>query len=79
MTKKEMDNLADEITKRIFDKLEADAKLMQQDPEEWVDLLVSDEDQMKELELLIHYYETNEDYIKAANTFKVLTKLKKNI
>jgi len=50
---------------------------MQGSPEDWIDILVTDEQQIKELELLIKYYEANEDYIKAASAFTQLTTLRK--
>ena len=39
--------------------------------------MVTDEQQMKELELLIQYYEVNEDFTKAASAFKQLNDLRK--
>lgn len=79
MNEKEIEALADEITKRIFAKIEEDAKLLDNPPEDWMDIMITDEQKIKELELLIHFYETNEDYIKAANAFKTLKDLEKNI
>ena len=76
MTKKEIDALASTITSLIFEKLENDARVMNGNPEDWIDELVTDEQQISELELLIGYYEQNEDYINAANAFKTLTSLK---
>ena len=77
MTKKEIEDLSSEIVKRIFEKLEDDARSMQEDPSEWLDIMVTDEQQMKELELLIQYYEVNEDFTKAAAAFKQLSDLRK--
>ncbi len=77
MTKKQIEELSTEIVKRIFEKLEEDARVMQGDPSEWLDIMVTDEQQIKELELLIKYYEVNEDFIKAASAFKQLTDLRK--
>jgi len=77
MTKKQIEELSTEIVKRIFEKLEDDARVMQGDPSEWLDIMVTDEQQIKELELLIKYYEVNEDFIKAASAFKQLTDLRK--
>ena len=62
---------------KAVEKLEDDARVMQNPPEEWIDILVTDEQQIKELELLIQYYEANEDYTKAASAFKQLTDLRK--
>ena len=77
MTKKEIEDLSTNIVELIFEKLEADAKVMQEDPTEWMDIMVTDEQQMKELELLIQYYEVNEDFTKAASAFKQLNDLRK--
>lgn len=77
MTKKEIEDLSTNIVDLIFEKLEADAKVMQEDPTEWMDIMVTDEQQMKELELLIQYYEVNEDFAKAASAFKQLNDLRK--
>lgn len=77
MTKKEIEDLSTNIVELIFEKLEADAKVMQEDPTEWMDIMVTDEQQMKELELLIQYYEVNEDFAKAASAFKQLNDLRK--
>ena len=77
MTKKQIEDLSSKIVDLIFEKLEADAKVMQEDPSEWLDIMVTDEQQIKELELLIQYYEVNEDFIKAASAFKQLNDLRK--
>jgi len=77
MTKKQIEELSTEIVKRIFEKLEEDARVMQGDPSEWLDIMVTDEQQIKELELLIQYYEVNEEFIKAASAFKQLNDLRK--
>tara|TARA_R110001599_G_C12142100_1_gene650706 strand:+ start:69 stop:326 length:258 start_codon:yes stop_codon:yes gene_type:complete len=77
MTKKQIENLSTKIVELIFEKLEEDARVMQGDPSEWLDIMVTDEQQIKELELLIKYYEVNEDFTKAASAFKQLTDLRK--
>jgi len=77
MTKKEIEDLSTNIVDLIFEKLEADAKVMRDDPTEWMDIMVTDEQQMKELELLIQYYEVNEEFTKAASAFKQLNDLRK--
>ena len=77
MTKKQIEDLSTKIVELIFEKLEEDARVMQGPPEDWIDILVTDEQQIKELELLIKYYEVNEDFIKAASAFKQLTDLRK--
>ncbi len=77
MTKKQIEDLSSKIVDLIFDKLEADAKVMRDDPSEWLDIMVTDEQQIKELELLLQYYEVNEDFIKAASAFKQLNELRK--
>jgi|TARA_R100000951_G_scaffold55377_1_gene46510 hypothetical protein len=77
MTKKQIEDLSTKIVELIFEKLEEDARVMQGDPSEWLDIMVTDEQQIKELELLIKYYEVNEDFIKAASAFKQLTDLRK--
>ena len=79
MTKKQIEDLSTNIVKLIFEKLEDDAKVMQEDPTEWLDIMVTDEQQMKELELLIQYYEVNEDFTKAASAFRQLNDLRKII
>ena len=77
MTKKQIEDLSTNIVRLIFEKLEDDARSMQEDPSEWLDIMVTDEQQMKELELLIQYYEVNEDFTKAASAFKQLNDLRK--
>jgi hypothetical protein len=77
MTKKQIEDLSSKIVELIFEKLEEDARVMQGDPSEWLDIMVTDEQQIKELELLIQYYEINEDFIKAASAFKQLNDLRK--
>ena len=77
MTKKQIEDLSTNIVKLIFEKLEDDARSMQEDPTEWLDVMVTDEQQMKELELLIQYYEVNEDFTKAASAFKQLSDLRR--
>ena len=77
MTKKQIEDLSSKIVELIFEKLEEDARVMQGDPSEWLDIMVTDEQQIKELEFLIQYYEINEDFIKAASAFKQLNDLRK--
>ena len=77
MTKKQIEDLSSKIVDLIFEKLEADAKVMREDPSDWLDIMVTDEQQIKELELLLQYYEVNEDFIKAALAFKQLNELRK--
>ncbi len=77
MTKKQIEDLSTKIVELIFEKLEEDARVMQGDPSDWLDIMVTDEQQIKELELLIQYYEVNEDFIKAASAFKQLNNLRK--
>ena len=77
MTKKQIEDLSSKIVELIFEKLEEDARVMQGDPSEWLDIMVSDEQQIKELELLIKYYEVNEEFTKAASAFKQLNDLRK--
>jgi hypothetical protein len=77
MTKKQIEDLSTKIVELIFEKLEEDARVMQGDPSEWLDIMVTDEQQIKELELLIQYYEVNEEFIKAASAFKQLNNLRK--
>jgi len=81
MTRKEIEELSSEIVRRIFEKLEDDARTLHEDPQSFIDILIDDEQQIKELELLIKYYENNEDYTKAAaafNQLKILKKIKKD-
>jgi hypothetical protein len=77
MTKKQIEDLSTKIVELIFEKLEEDARVMQGDPSEWLDVMVTDEQQIKELELLIKYYEVNEEFTKAASAFKQLNDLRK--
>jgi len=77
MTKKQIEDLSSKIVELIFEKLEEDARVMQGDPSDWLDIMVTDEQQIKELELLIQYYEVNEEFIKAASAFKQLNNLRK--
>jgi hypothetical protein len=77
MTKKQIEDLSSKIVELIFEKLEEDARVMQGDPSEWLDVMVTDEQQIKELELLIKYYEVNEEFTKAASAFKQLNDLRK--
>jgi protein-arginine kinase activator protein McsA len=72
MTEKNMEKLADVIVKRFFERIEADTKAMNA---EFVDELIDNESQLKELYLLLQHYEKNEDYIQAANVFATIKKL----
>jgi protein-arginine kinase activator protein McsA len=72
MTEKNMEKLADVIVKRFFERIEADTKAMNA---EFVDELIDNESQLKELHLLLRHYEKNEDYIQAANVFATIKKL----
>jgi len=72
MTEKNMDKLADVIVKRFFDRIDEDTKAMNA---EYVDSLVDDETQLKELYLLLQHYERSEDYVQAAGVFATIKKL----
>jgi hypothetical protein len=72
MTEKNMEKLADVIVKRFFERIEADTKAMNA---EFVDELIDNESQLKELYLLLQHYEKSEDYIQAANVFATIKKL----
>tara|TARA_R110000803_G_C11968571_1_gene319479 strand:+ start:478 stop:711 length:234 start_codon:yes stop_codon:yes gene_type:complete len=72
MTEKNMDKLADVIVKRFFDRIDEDTKAMNA---EYVDSLVDDETQLKELYLLLQHYERSEDYVQAASVFATIKKL----
>ena len=47
MTKKQIEDLSTKIVELIFEKLEEDARVMQGDPSEWLDIMVTDEQQLK--------------------------------
>ena len=68
-----MEKLADVIVKRFFDRIDADTKAMNAN---FIDELPDNETQLNELHLLLQHYERGEDYIKAANVFAVIKKLK---
>ena len=72
MTEKNMEKLADVIVKRFFERIDADTKAMNA---EFVDELIDNESQLKELHLLLQHYERSEDYIQAANVFATIKKL----
>ena len=72
MTEKNMEKLADVIVKRFFERIDADTKAMNA---EFVDELIDNESQLKELYLLLQHYEKSEDYIQAANVFATIKKL----
>ena len=72
MTEKNMEKLADVIVKRFFERIDADTKAMNA---EFVDELIDNESQLKELYLLLQHYERSEDYIQAANVFATIKKL----
>lgn len=72
MTEKNMEKLADVIVKRFFERIDADTKALNA---EYVDLLPDNEEQLKELNLLLSHYEKNEDYTRAANVFATIKKL----
>jgi|TARA_R110002126_G_scaffold199970_1_gene347638 hypothetical protein len=72
MTEKNMEKLADVIVKRFFERIDADTKAMNA---EYVEQLIDNETQLKELHLLLQHYERGEDYIQAANVFATIKKL----
>jgi hypothetical protein len=72
MTEKNMEKLADVIVKRFFERIDADTKALNA---EYEDLLPDNEEQLKELNLLLSHYEKNEDYTRAANVFATIKKL----
>ena len=67
MTKKEITTLADLIVEKIMTRLNEEQKKME---EEYVDMLIPDEEQLSDLRLLLIHYENNEKYTEAANVFK---------
>lgn len=73
MTEEEMEKIADMISDRIFAKIEADTVAFN---EEFVDNLPSNEEQIRELGMLLNHYEGIEDYTRAANVFKQIESLK---
>jgi hypothetical protein len=72
MTEKNMDKLADVIVNKFFDRIDADTKEIN---DEYVNMLIDDETQLKELYLLLKHYERSEDYIQAASVFATIKKL----
>ena len=67
MTKKEITTLADIIVEKIMARLKEEQKKLEED---YVDMLIPDEEQLSDLKLLLIHYETNEKYTEAANVFK---------
>ena len=67
MTKKEITTLADLIVEKIMVRLNEEQKKLEED---YVDMLIPDEEQLFDLKLLLIHYETNEKYTEAANVFK---------
>jgi len=67
MTKKEITTLADLIVEKIMLRLNEEQKKLEED---YVDMLIPDEEQLFDLKLLLIHYETNEKYTEAANVFK---------
>ena len=73
MTKKEIEQLADNIVDRIFKKMDNDFEAMNK---EFIEDAVPDEVRIAELEVLLNHYEMSEDYILAANVFAIIKQLK---
>ena len=67
MTKKEITTLADIIVEKIMTRLHEEQKKLDED---YVDMLIPDEEQLSDLRLLLIHYESNEKYTEAANVFK---------
>ena len=67
MTKKEITTLADIIVEKIMTRLKEEQKKLEED---YVDMLIPDEEQLSDLRLLLIHYEANEKYTEAANVFK---------
>jgi hypothetical protein len=67
MTKKEITTLADLIVEKIMLRLNEEQKKLEED---YVDMLIPDEEQLSDLRLLLIHYESNEKYTEAANVFK---------
>jgi hypothetical protein len=67
MTKKEITTLADIIVEKIMARLKEEQKKLEED---YVDMLIPDEEQLSDLKLLLIHYESNEKYTEAANVFK---------
>ena len=74
MTEEEMQKIVDLIVEELFKRFNAEAKAMD---EEFIHELPSNEEQIKELSLLLKYYEKVEDYTHAANVFAHIKRLKK--
>ena len=75
MTEEEMQKIVDLIVEELFKRFDAEAKAVN---EEFIHELPSNEEQIKELSLLLKYYEKVEDYHRAANIFSAIQKLKNN-
>jgi len=76
MTKKEITTLADLIVEKIMLRLNEEQKKLEED---YVDMLIPDEEQLFDLKLLLIHYETNEKYTEAANVFKNIKTLEQII
>jgi hypothetical protein len=76
MTKKEIEALADKIVDKIMVRLNEEQKKLEED---YVDMLIPDEEQLSDLRLLLIHYETNEKYTEAANVFKNIKTLEQII
>lgn len=76
MTKKEITTLADLIVEKIMVRLNEEQKKLEED---YVDMLIPDEEQLSDLKLLLIHYETNEKYTEAANVFKNIKTLEQII
>lgn len=75
MTEEEMQKIVDMIVEELFKRMDAEARAMN---EEFIHELPSNEEQIKELGLLLKYYEKIEDYVHAANVFANIKRLKNN-
>ena len=76
MTKKEITTLADLLVEKIMVRLNEEQKKLEND---YVDMLIPDEEQLFDLKLLLIHYETNEKYTEAANVFKNIKTLEQII
>tara|TARA_Y100000385_G_C12593419_1_gene425695 strand:- start:120 stop:350 length:231 start_codon:yes stop_codon:yes gene_type:complete len=75
MTEEEIQKIVDMIVEELFKRMDAEAKAMN---EEFIHELPSNEEQIKELGLLLKYYERVEDYTHAANVFAHIKRLQNN-
>ena len=75
MTEEEMQKIVDMIVEELFKRMDAEARAMN---EEFIHELPSNEEQIKELGLLLKYYEKIEDYAHAANVFANIKRLQNN-